>query len=211
MTGLSILPGLLPANSSPLEKALDLGFGSLLERVAPPFPELMNPQATPVEFLPYLAADRGVGEWSSEAQESEKRLTVELAWPTKRQAGTRRALENAVRGLELMPEVVAWHEGEPAGAPYSFAVRAYSQRPYSEAINNRLDRRLAEAKSERDILSVSVGLGTSGQHYLAATTICGEMSTIYPLALDGLQSSGMAFMAAGAYILESSTIYPKGA
>ena len=29
---------LLPANSSPLEKALDLGFGTLLERVTPPFP-----------------------------------------------------------------------------------------------------------------------------------------------------------------------------
>lgn len=41
---------LLPANSSPLEKALDLGFGTLLERVTPPFPALMNPLQTPSEF-----------------------------------------------------------------------------------------------------------------------------------------------------------------
>lgn len=53
-------PSLLPANSSPLEKALDLGFGRLLERIMPPFPALMNPLQTPSEFLPYLAADRGV-------------------------------------------------------------------------------------------------------------------------------------------------------
>ena len=28
-------PSLLPANSSPLEKALDIGFGALLDRIAP--------------------------------------------------------------------------------------------------------------------------------------------------------------------------------
>ena len=70
---------LLPANSSPLEKALDLGFGTLLERVTPPFPALMNPLHTPSEFLPYLAADRGVSEWDAEASEAEKRLTVTLS------------------------------------------------------------------------------------------------------------------------------------
>jgi phage tail P2-like protein len=71
---------LLPANSSALEKALDLGFGTLLDRVVPPFPALMNPLQTPVEFLPYLAADRGVSEWNTQASETEKRLTVGLSW-----------------------------------------------------------------------------------------------------------------------------------
>ncbi|MER2104019.1 MAG: phage tail protein I, partial [Pseudomonas atacamensis] len=41
-------PTLLPANSSALERGLDLGFGALLDRIAPPFPELMNPSETPV-------------------------------------------------------------------------------------------------------------------------------------------------------------------
>lgn len=91
---------LLPANSSALERALDLGFAKLVNRITPPFPSLMNPNETPTEFLPYLAADRGVAEWSANAAESEKRLTVGFSWPTKRQAGTRLALENAVRGLD---------------------------------------------------------------------------------------------------------------
>ncbi|MGC5702364.1 phage tail protein I [Pseudomonas sp. NFXW11] len=211
MSDVATCPSLLPSNSSALERALDLGFGQLLERVVAPFPSLMNPRETPRDFLPYLAADRGVSEWSTDAAESEKRLTVELAWPTKRQAGTRLALENAVRGLELVPEIVAWHERKPQGTPYSFAVRAFSERPYSEDINQRLDRRLADAKSERDVLSVSVGLGSSGEHYLAAATVCGEMSIIYPLVLDGLQSSVTAFVAAGAYVVETATIYPQGA
>lgn len=202
---------LLPANSSLLELGLDFALGKLVERIAPPFPDLMDPRLTPVSFLPYLASDRGVNEWSAAAAESEKRLTVELAWPTKRQAGTRKALENAVRGLELIPEVVAWYEDSPAGQPYSFRVRAFSGRPYSEEINNRLDRRLAEAKSERDVLSVTVGLSVSGAHYMGATTMCGELSTIYPLALEGLEESGRAFVVFGQYIVEKTTIYPLGA
>jgi phage tail P2-like protein len=201
---------LLPANRSPLETALDLGFAKLLERIDPPFPELMDPQRTPVEFLPYLAADRGVSEWSPTAPEAEKRLTVALAWPTKRQAGTRKALENAVKGLQLTPEVKAWFEQMPPGPPYSFTVRAFSQLPYSEEIDARLDRRIADARSERDTLSVSVGLSAFGTHYIGAATVCGELTTIYPLVLEGLEESGRSFMAAGFYAVETTTIYPQG-
>ncbi|HEF4758439.1 TPA: phage tail protein I [Pseudomonas putida] len=204
-------PSLLPANSSPLEKALDLGFGALLDRVAPPFPELMNPAATPSAFLPYLAADRGVSEWSADAAEAEKRLTVELAWPTARQAGTRLALENAAKGLRLIPEVRAWYEQTPPGQPYSFSVRAFTEQPYSEDIDTRLDRRLADAKSERDTLSVTVGLSAFGSHVIGAATVCGELTTIYPVVIEGLETSGEAFMAAGLYTVETSTIYPQGA
>ena len=200
---------LLPANSSPLEKALDLGFGHLLERVMPPFPELMNPDRTPAAFLPYLAADRAVNEWSTTAPEVEKRLTVKLACPTARQAGTRQALENAAKGLQLSPEVRAWYEQKPPGVPYSFAVRAWTELPYSEAIDARLDRRLADAKSERDILSISVGLSASGRHFLGAATLCGELTTIYPRVLAGVEASGRAFVAAALYTVETTTLYPQ--
>ena len=200
---------LLPANSSPLEKALDLGFGHLLERVMPPFPELMNPDRTPAAFLPYLAADRAVNEWSTTAPEVEKRLTVKLAWPTARQAGTRQALENAAKGLQLSPEVRAWYEQKPPGVPYSFAVRAWTELPYSETIDARLDRRLADAKSERDILSISVGLSASGRHFLGAATLCGELTTIYPRVLAGVEASGRAFVAAALYSVETTTLYPQ--
>jgi len=199
----------LPANSSLLEVGLDLALAKLIDRIAPPFPELMNPRKAPAEFLPYLAADRGVNEWSAAAPESEKRLTVELAWPTKRQAGTRRALENAVRGLELVPEVTAWYARTPKGAPYSFTVRAFSDRPYSEEIDARLDQRLADSKSERDTLSVSVGLSATGTHYIGAATFCGELTTVYPIVIGGVEASGNAFRGAGLYVVEITTVYPQ--
>lgn len=203
-------PSLLPANSSQLEKALDLGFGQLLERVTPPFPDLMNPTQTPMDFLPYLAADRGVSEWSSIAAEAEKRATVKLAWPTARQAGTRKALENAAKGLQLIPEVRAWYEQTPRGKSYSFSLKAYSELPYSEEIDARLDRRLADAKSERDTFTVTVGLSAFGSHSIGAATVCGELTTIYPIVIEGLEASGMAFLAAGFYSVETVTIYPQG-
>lgn len=203
-------PSLLPANSSPLERALDLGFGKLLERITPPFPALMNPGETPLAFLPYLGADRGVSEWSSEAPEAEKRLTVELAWATARQAGTRKALENAAKGLQLQSDVRAWYEQSPPGQPYSFSVRAFTEQPYSEEIDARLDRRLADAKSERDTLKISVGLSAFGHHVIGAATVCGELTTIYPIVIEGLEASGQVFMAAGLYAVETSTIYPQG-
>ena len=200
---------LLPANSSPLEKALDLGFGYLLERVTPPFPQLMDPDRTPAAFLPYLAADRAVNEWSTTAAEAEKRLTVKLAWPTARQAGTRQALENAVKGLRLRPEVRAWYEQKPRGVPYSFAVRVWTELPYSEATDLRLDRRLADAKSERDIFSVSIGLSASGRHSIGGATLCGELTTIYPNVLAGVEATGHACLAAGLYTVETTTLYPQ--
>ena len=113
---------LLPANSSALEIAMDIGFCVLLDRIAPPFPELMNPAQTPLAFLPYLGADRGVSEWSSEAAEAEKRLTVALSWQIQRQAGTPKALSYAVESLGFTPNISAWYQQRPMEKPYTFDV-----------------------------------------------------------------------------------------
>ncbi len=87
---------ILPANSSLLELALDTVAGELIDRIAPPFPALMNPAETPAEFLPYLATDRGVAEWSNAATEPARRQMVTSAWEVSRLAGTRHALRRAL-------------------------------------------------------------------------------------------------------------------
>ena len=147
---------LLPANSSPLEKALDLGFGKLLDRVVPPFPVLMNPLQTPAEFLPYLAADRGVSEWNADASETEKRLTVALSWQIQRQAGTPRALSYAVESLGFVPNISAWYQQRPLGMPYTFDVQAIIGRSWSSGDHNRLIRRINTAQSERDRATITI-------------------------------------------------------
>ncbi|QHD05570.1 phage tail protein I [Pseudomonas sp. R76] len=159
---------LLPANSSPLEKALDLGFGKLLDRVMPPFPALMNPLQTPSEFLPYLAADRGVSEWDADAIEEEKRLTVALSWQIQRQAGTPKALNYAVESLGFTPNISAWYQQRPLGLPYTFDVQAIIGRSWSSGDHNRLIRRVNAAQSERDQATITIVHETSQGFRLAA-------------------------------------------
>ncbi len=174
---------LLPANSSPLEKALDLGFGVLLDRVMPPFPALMNPLHTPSEFLPYLAADRGVSEWDADASESEKRLTVALSWQIQRQAGTPKALSHAVESLGFTPDIRAWFQQHPIGTPYTFDVQAIIGRSWSSGDHNRLIRRVNAAKSERDQATITIVHETEGQ--LALTQVLDAPLSDGEFYLDG--------------------------
>jgi len=168
MTDQTPRPTLLPANSSALERALDIGFGTLLDRIVPPFPELMNPSATPVAFLPYLAADRGVNEWDADASEAEKRLTVSLSWQIERQAGTGKALSHAVESLGFTPNICAWYQQRPTGLPYSFDVQALIGTRWSSGDHNRLIRRINAAKSERDEVTITIVHSTRAGLQLAA-------------------------------------------
>lgn len=202
------LQTVLPANSSLLEVGIDLAFGALLDQLAPPFPELMDPAAAPLDFLPYLAADRGVDEWSPAATEAERRATVASSWGVKRLAGTRRALELAVSSLQLRPQVVAWYERTPRGVPYSFEVTAWADRPFDELTNARLDARLASAKSERDVMVTRIGLSSTSRTYHAAALICGETTTIYPLQTTALEQRVPVRIAAALNTVEKTTIYP---
>jgi len=191
---------LLPANSSPLEKALDLGFGQLLDRVTPPFPALMNPLQTPVEFLPYLAADRGVSEWDADASESEKRLTVALSWQIQRQAGTPKALSYAVESLGFTPNISAWYQQRPTGLPYTFDVQAIIGRSWSSGDHNRLIRRINAAKSERDLATITIvhetagGLAMSGVAHAALSDSELSLAGALPELVLGarLHSTGVA-------------------
>lgn len=168
-------PSLLPANSSPLERALDLGFARLLERIDPPFPELMNASQTPSAFLPYLAADRSVSEWDATASDLEKRLTVSLSWQIQRQAGTRQALNHAVESLGFTPRVTAWYEQQPNAHPYSFDVQAIIGQGWASGDHNRLIQRINAAKSERDQATITVVHQTDGG-LAAAAVLHGPLS-----------------------------------
>ena len=146
--------GLLPPNSSALERAVDLAFGTYIERVIPPFPELMDPQHTPADFLSYLAADRGVLGWSTQASTESKRATVLASWGTKRLAGTRWALSQALKTTGFTPRFAPWYE---AGAPpYTLVIFATSDANQTAEDYQNLGARLEEAKSERDDIVIKV-------------------------------------------------------
>lgn len=144
----------LPPNRSLLEAGIDLAFDTLLERIQPPFPELMDPAHAPVDFLPYLAADRAAIGWDSTAAEADKRAAVLASWPTKRLAGTRKALRLAMETTGFAPRFVPWHES--GAAPYTLQIVATSDRNQSAQDYQALGYRLEEAKSERDVIEIRI-------------------------------------------------------
>jgi phage tail P2-like protein len=199
----------LPPNRSLLEAGLDLAFDKLLERIQPPFPELMDPQATPAEFLPYLAADRGVSEWNPAAPEAEKRATVASIWAIRRLGGTRKALELAVESMGLLPEVIAWHKEAPASSPYGLRVVARALGAFDAESNRRLSLRLADAKAERDVLALDIISEVRGQLYYGAAVSTGGITTVYPYSERESEVPGPLYYGAGLVETSITTVYPQ--
>lgn len=172
---------LLPGNASAFERGVERAFRRLIADVEVPFPHLLDPAKTPAEFLPYLAADRSVIEWQSGDDEATKRETVAREWLIKKAAGTRAALRNAVESLGLTATIRAWHEY--GGNPYEFSISALApdlETGLSDARYARLEKRLANAVSERDTMTLTVETYTSGSTYAGAMLESLDIIDIYP-------------------------------
>lgn len=200
---------LLPANRSPLEAGLDLAFAKLLERIEPPFPSLMDPQATPPDFLPYLAADRGVTEWEPSDPEADKRKTVASIWAIRRLGGTRKALRLAVESMGLLPEVIAWHKETPAGSPYGLLVVARALGAFDAESSRRLSLRLADAKAERDVLLLNIVSEVQGRLYYGAAVSSGGITTVYPYTERESEVTGPLYYGVGIVETSTTTVYPQ--
>lgn len=200
---------LLPENSTRLERGLERAFRQLLEGIESPHPTLLDPQRTPAEFLPYLGGDHGVSEWDPHASEDEKRRTVAAAWPTKRLAGTREAIELAVRSLGLEPEAIPWHKDDPTGDPYHMHVIAVNSDVLGADAQQRLERRLAEAKAERDVLTLEIVGESRGWAYVGAVTYDGDLTAVYPYAAEDTEVTGPFFVGIGSDTIDSVTVYPQ--
>lgn len=171
---------LLPENASRLERAFERAFLDLLDEMEAPFPTLLDPQQTPAEFLPYLANDRGVGEWESAAADDEKRKTVAAAWPTKRLAGTGKALATALESLSFSTTLVPWQEDSPRGEPFTLRIDALSEETIDEVKTARLFQRIAGAKAERDTLTLRMLREATMPLYISTATAQGVHTRMGP-------------------------------
>lgn len=200
---------LLPSNASVLERALEHAFAVALEAVVPPFPALLDPRTAPAAFLPYLAADRGVSEWASTDDLAEKRRTIASAWAIKRKAGTFDALRLAVESLGLEAEITPWHKSADDQPPYSIRVVARALGAMDERANERLSLRLADALSERDILSFTVQSEVRGRLYYGAAVSTGSTTTVYPYSERESEVQGRLYYGTGLQEFSTTTVYPQ--
>jgi phage tail P2-like protein len=197
----------LPDNASLLERGIEFAFKRLLYEIENPYPDLLNPSLTPAKMLPYLANDRGVTEWDTNADEFEKRCTVQSIWPIRRLSGTAAAIRYAVESLGMSVDIMPWYK---TGAnPYTFYLNIYCDDvELTSELNTRLDARVSEAFAERDQFSINLARGMSCEYYIGVLSEQGITIESTPFVPAGSNSLTPNHTAVAIHSREISTSEP---
>ncbi|MDX1730826.1 MAG: phage tail protein I [Aurantimonas coralicida] len=114
----------LPSGPTPFERAMEAVDADLVARdPVGLIPAARSDQNAPLAWLPYLAAERSVDEYSGAWPESRQRAVVAASFVYHQHKGTRRALDEALRPLGYDVKVVEWFEVSPRRQPYTFRLR----------------------------------------------------------------------------------------
>lgn len=197
---------LLTDNASPMERALEHAFKTMLERIAPPIPELNDAEKAPTKLLPYLAAERMVQEWSSDDTPENKRKTIGNQKQVFRKAGTMAGIKLAVSGIGGETDIQRWYEY--AGEPYHMKARVWINKPINLDTINRLSHRVNNAKSERDTVLLSVGAKTDASLQIGMAASMASNIEVMPYAVTELHSESNTGTAAVSRIASITTVSP---
>jgi phage tail P2-like protein len=147
---------LLPDNRTLLETALEQTIKAHLQEIDSVYPSLWDPATVPVHLLPYLAQAKGVPDWGNDTELS-KRNTVANIWPVQRQAGTRKAVKDAVDTLGFDADVTR------SSTPYHLKVDLWREdlETIEADVLARAKRRIGYVKSERDVIKLTLNASSS--------------------------------------------------
>lgn len=116
----SLLP---PSSSTSWERALDAVDGDLVARdPVGLISAARSDEDVPLPWLPYLAEERSVDEFSSAWPEARQRAVTAASLPLHQVKGTRPALDRALEPLQYTATVVEWFEVLPTREPNTFRV-----------------------------------------------------------------------------------------
>ena len=170
-------------NAQPLEKAIRLAFRDSLHELKPPYPKLLNALETPVQFLPALAAERGVVDWYDTDDEEFKRETTDGSYRLLMKSGTRYGIRSSLNTLGFDSVI------SKGVKPYTLEVEAYLQDdPLTDESKQRIDARVNTYKSERDYVSVNITRQSPGLIYVGVATEIGITITSEPYFPEGFTS-----------------------
>ena len=170
-------------NAQPLEKAIRLAFRDSLHELKPPYPKLLNALATPVQFLPALAAERGVVDWYETDDEEFKRETTDGSFRLLMKSGTRYGIRSSLNALGFGSTVIK------GSRPYTLEVEAFlHDKPLTDKSKQRIDARVSVYKSERDDVNVNITRQSPSPIYIGVTTEIGVTITSEPYIPDGFTS-----------------------
>lgn len=201
---------LLPANSSPLERAAARALAdiqahpSMLRR-------LWNPDTCPATLLPYLAWSLSIDRWDTDWSEEVKRNVVRSAFYVHQRKGTIAALRRVVEPLGYLLRVKEWWQHTPPKAPGTFALRiGVLETGITDEMYHELTRLVDDARPvSRHIDGLDLLGETRGQSHIAVSVQDGEETTVYPYIPKETRNDGRLYMAAFCDGEEVTTVYPE--
>lgn len=167
---------LLPKNSTPLEKALDKQT-QRIDALPVTFARLIDADTCPLSFLPWLAWSRRVEYWDGKWSESKRRNVIKGARAFNAQRGTKSTLTQAMDNIGLGHSLLAWHELNPKGTPYTFTVKITSGR-VSVQQQQEIYTALDSVKSARDQFSIDASVVSTAVFFVAGACRTGNTTHI---------------------------------
>ncbi|MFZ3482226.1 phage tail protein I [Sphingomonas sp. 3-13AW] len=113
---------LLPPNATRIERAVEQATARIGD-VQVPVADLMNAQAIPAAWLPWLGWHVSVDSWDAEWTEDEKRAAVADSIGLHRIKGTRASVETVLGRYDRLLHLIEWHQATPRADPHTFEVR----------------------------------------------------------------------------------------
>ncbi len=178
---------LLPPGSTALQKALER-VGSEMLDIPILVRAVKSADESPLQFLPWLAWERSLDNWSSDWSEAVRRERVRQAIPIARRKGTAASVRAVVQSFGGSVALREWWQMEPKGVPHTFdLVLNLEQKgaPASAAFVDQVIAEVSRAKPVRSHFTFTQGVNVEADVGLIATirpTLFARLSCTAPAA-----------------------------
>lgn len=182
-----------------------------IQRVPVPLRQLYDPDACPVELLPYLAWTFSVDRWDTAWPEAAKRAAIRSAYFIHQRKGTIGALRRVIEPLGYLIEVQEWWETLPPGTPGTFALKVgVLDTGITEPMFQELIWLIDDAKPiSRHMTRLLISLETRSALPVGVAAHDGEVLTVYPYAPGPIEVSARAVHVGGAdHSHDIMSVYP---
>lgn len=198
---------LLPANATPLERALAQTILTLLDTPVP-LNQLWDADTCPVPLLPYLASARSVDRWNANWPEDVKRRVVRNAFVVHQRKGTAGALRRALEPLGYRLTVQEWWQAQPQGGRGTFAVDVGIENTgVTEATYEEIEQIIDDVRPlSRHLTGLTLSAEIAGHTGMHAACLEGDTVTVYPYMPTAVATEGAVHSAVAAHVVEITTV-----
>ncbi|MCO7519180.1 MULTISPECIES: phage tail protein I [unclassified Pseudomonas] len=183
------MKSLLPVNSTPLERAVEVATDEVIDV---PLRTLYNPDTCPAHLLYQLAWAWSVDRWDDSWSDEVKRSVIRSSFFVHAHKGTLGALRRVVEPFGYLIEIVEWFRMAPRGVRGTFSLKVgVSNGGISDETYRELSALLDDAKPvSRHMIGLEISMETRGAIYIGYGLNEGDQLDVYPPALLDIEVTG---------------------